>query len=316
MDVVSLYTNIPHKEAIEYTCEHYSNTLHRWKHYNTRVIAIDVGNLKKLLHLMLSNCTLEFNKEFFTQLYGTPMGAPASVRIANIFMYKLLVKFLTQYEGYKPPFIGRLIDDLFMIWNSSEKSLLTFHNSLNNFHSTIKFEINYSTVKVNFLDTTVYIEDSLIKTTLYTKPTDKKQYLAYSSNHPRHTMKAIPYSQALRYKRIITDNEILKNELDTLLHRFTSRGYPTTETTQQISKVYLLNRTDTLQYKSHTQKRLEFKIYTKGGPFLPLIITYRPEFIRNPNNLYKLLETLWQKYIKDSVEFKDTFDKTSPKIVF
>ena len=97
-----------------------------------------------------------------------------------------------------------------MIWNNSEKSLVTFYNSLNNFHSTIKFEINYSTVKVNFLDTTVYIEDYLIKTTLYTKPTDKKQYLAYSSNHPRHIMKAIPYSQALRYKRIITDNEILK----------------------------------------------------------------------------------------------------------
>jgi len=42
MDVVSLYTNIPHNEAIEYICEHYSNTLHRWKHYNTRVMAIDV----------------------------------------------------------------------------------------------------------------------------------------------------------------------------------------------------------------------------------------------------------------------------------
>jgi len=57
---------------------------------------------------MLSNCTLEFNNEYYNQLYGTPMGAPVSVRIANIFMYKLLNKFLDNYKGPKPLIIGRL----------------------------------------------------------------------------------------------------------------------------------------------------------------------------------------------------------------
>ena len=80
MDVVSLYTNIPHKEAIDYVTEHYEATLQRWHLYDTKVLKIKPEFLRQLLDLMLSNCTLEFNKEYYSQNYGTPMGAPASVR--------------------------------------------------------------------------------------------------------------------------------------------------------------------------------------------------------------------------------------------
>jgi len=48
------------------------------------------------------------------------MGAPASVRIANIFMYKLLSAFLKQYKDLKPEFLGRLVDDIFFLWNHTE----------------------------------------------------------------------------------------------------------------------------------------------------------------------------------------------------
>jgi len=37
MDVVSLYTNIPHQEAIDYVTEQYQNTLKLWPKYNTTV---------------------------------------------------------------------------------------------------------------------------------------------------------------------------------------------------------------------------------------------------------------------------------------
>lgn len=112
MDVVSLYTNIPHDEAIKYISEHYLNTLHKWKNYSVGVTPIDICLLEELLHTMLSNCTFEFNENLYKQNYGTPMGAPASVRIANIFMYKFLDNFLRQYLDHKPQHIGRLIDDL------------------------------------------------------------------------------------------------------------------------------------------------------------------------------------------------------------
>ena len=107
-----LYTNIPHNEAIEFIFEHYENTLNCWRFYKTRVLPVNTVQLKQLLQLVLSNCTLEFNNEYFSQLYGTPM----SVRIANIYRYKFLIKFLTSHNAYKPLFIDRLIDDLFFLW--------------------------------------------------------------------------------------------------------------------------------------------------------------------------------------------------------
>jgi len=107
MDVVSLYTNIPHQEAIKFVTEHYEDTLQHWHLYDTKVLKIKPDFLRQLLDLMLSNCTLEFNQEYYSQNYGTPMGAPASVRIANIFMYKFLLAFLNSYTGHIPPFIGR-----------------------------------------------------------------------------------------------------------------------------------------------------------------------------------------------------------------
>lgn len=316
MDVISLYTNIPHNEAIEFISEHYQNTLNRWRFYKTRVLPVSTVQLKQLLQLMLSNCTLTFNNEYFTQLYGTPMGAPASVRIANIYMYKLLIKFLTSYNAYKPLFIGRLIDDLFFLWEKDVIDLLDFHKKLNESHVSIKFELTYSSSKVNFLDTTIYIENNTVKTTLYTKPTDKKQYLAYSSSHPKHIMRAIPYSQALRYRRIITDDSILTTELGKLLVKFTDRGYPIEETKKQISKVQQLDRSQTLQYKTEKQKLLEFKAFTKGGAFLPLILTYRPEYVYTKYNLHKTLMNLWNNYIHNNEVLKATFGNSVPKIVY
>ena len=62
----------------------------------------------------------------------------------------------------------------------------------------------------------VLVKDGSIETDLYTKPTDKHQYLLVSSCHPQHTKRAIPFSLALRLRRICSnpDNYKLRtNEL-------------------------------------------------------------------------------------------------------
>ena len=316
MDVVSLYTNIPQDEAINYICEHYQETLHKWSLYKVKVHPVDTKTLQQLLQLMLTNCTFEFNGQYFSQLYGTPMGAPASVRIANIFMHKLLSTFLKQYTDLIPEFLGRLVDDIFFLWNHTEDKLIKFHQHLNDFHPTIKFEITYSHDKVNFLDATVYIENNIIKTTLYTKPTDKKQYLLFSSSHPKHIKTAIPYSQALRYKRIISDDTVLSEKLQMLKLKFTSRGYPSREVNKQIDRVYELERINTLKYKTIAQKRTEFKKFTNNSPFLPFILTYRPEYTETTRNIHTVLSDLWNNVQVEREEFKTTFSLITPKIVF
>ena len=98
--------------------------------------------------------------------------------------------------------ICRYIDDIFMIWTEGPDNLKIFIDYLNNMHQ-IKFTSSHSSTNVPFLDVSVPLtKDGSISTDLYTKPTDKHQHLLYSSCHPLHTKKAIPFSLALRLRRI------------------------------------------------------------------------------------------------------------------
>ena len=101
----------------------------------------------------------------------------------------------------------RYIDGIFMIWTHSVDDLQTFTTYLNNIHPTIKFTSNYSFTSIPFLDVNVSLINGKITTDLYTKPTDKHQYLLQSSCHPKHTKRAIPFSLALRLRRICSSDD-------------------------------------------------------------------------------------------------------------
>ena len=63
-------------------------------------------------------------------------------------------------------------------------------------------------------------------TDIYRKPTDANRFLEHSSFHPRHTFRSIIYSQALRYRRIINDEETLTTRLEELKEFFIQSSYP------------------------------------------------------------------------------------------
>ena len=120
-----------------------------------------------------------------------------------------------------------------MIWTEGLDNLKIFVDYLNSIHPTIKFTSSHSATNVPFLDVNVSLtNDGNICTDLYTKPTDKHQHLLYSSCHPLHTKKAIPFSLALRLRRICSTDSILTKrstlELLNLLH--TSSNEVTTAT--------------------------------------------------------------------------------------
>ena len=90
-----------------------------------------------------------------------------------------------------------------MIWTEGLDILKIFIDYLNNIHSTIKLTSSHSSTNIPFLDVSVSLtNDGSIYADLYTKPTEKHQRLLYSSCHPMHTKKAIPFSRALRLRRI------------------------------------------------------------------------------------------------------------------
>ena len=75
----------------------------------------------------------------------------------------------------------------------------------------------YIFTPITFLDVSVSLLNGKIVTVLFTKPTDKLQYLLHSSCHPIHTKRAVPFSLALRLRRICSTNETFTLRTDELI---------------------------------------------------------------------------------------------------
>jgi hypothetical protein len=97
---------------------------------------------------------------------------------------------------------------------------------LNSRVESIKFTLEWSYHKVNFLDTTVELRGNKLVTDLYTKPTDSHNYLLYNSSHPQRCKDSIPYSQFLRVRRICSSVTDFDTHVVTLQMYFIIRGYP------------------------------------------------------------------------------------------
>ena len=80
-----------------------------------------------------------------------------------------------------------------------------------------------------------------IKTDLFVKDTDTHQYLDFSSCHTFHTKKGIPYGQALRIRRIVSDDQVFDTRCEELKGWLKDRGYPDQLVEEQIGKGKLEN---------------------------------------------------------------------------
>lgn len=312
MDVTSLYTNIPHEEGCRFVCEFYEETLQFWM--DPEIPPIPSQILFELMMFILKNCTFEFHDNFYKQLFGTTMGASFSVKFANIYMFIWFRKHIASYKGISPQFLARLIDDVFFFWTDSEETLKAFIEYLNNCHDTIKFEATYSHNRVHFLDTVIYIQENQLKSTVYIKPSDKKQYLHFTSHHPPHVMQAIPFSQALRYRRIIDDDQIFDKEILSLSKFFLNRGYPRKLLHECFEKVRTIDRNSTLIYKGSIEKQLSFDKFLKGKSFLPLIIHYN--FGYKSSNIFDFLHFLWEQLIQGDETLNKVFQHEFPQVVY
>ena len=150
--------------------------------------------------MILTMNNFSFNDNHYLQIHGTAMGTKMAPSYANLFLGYFEANVL-ENAPFQPHTWLRY--DIFMIWTEGLDNLTIFIDYLNNIHSTIKFTSSHSSTNIPFLDVSVSLtNDGSISTDLYTKPTDKHQHLLYSSCHPLHTKKAIPFSLALRLRRI------------------------------------------------------------------------------------------------------------------
>ena len=258
IDVISLYTNIPHADmvqALHHFCEHT---------HSSKIPSIDI--LIQAVQHVLSNNFFTFEDQTFQQIQGTAMGTPMAPAIANLFMGWLESKILKDSPFHiEQDLWKRYIDDIFVLWTHSEKDLQTFTDFLNSLHPTIKFTVTSSTIKLPFLDILIKLEAGKLETELYTKPTDSHSYLHYSSAHPTHCKNNVPYSQFLRIRRLCSQHSDFLIHCSDLTQHLRNRGYPKHIVEKAFNKVKSIPRTQTLEYKQ--------KISTERTPF---IVTHNP----------------------------------------
>ncbi|XP_060556022.1 uncharacterized protein LOC132716717 [Ruditapes philippinarum] len=281
IDVTALYTNIPHKEGI--LAAKYALQQRSEQEPKTWI-------LLRILYFILKKTCFRFNDTFYEQIAGTTMGTKCAPSYAIIFMDKIEQEFLAKYP-ISPLVWWRYIDDIFMVWPHSREDLNAFTTALNSFHTTVKFTVDINQTSANFLDVTVKDLKGKLSTTLYTKPTDAHMYLHYSSFHPRHQKASIPYSQAVRIRRICSTDEQFEICTKQLTENLIARGYPRKLIYEAIKKAKITDLDTNVDTKA--QKEI-----------IPLIITHNPLILRTNNIISKythLLEndptlTMFNKY--------------------
>ena len=240
MDVKSLYTNIPNNEGISAVRSYLEQST--IKHLLPVIISF--------LGLILTLNNFIFNDINFLQTNGASMGTKCAPTYANLFMGKFEEMYILPKLIGKSILYLRYIDDIFLIWKGSEEELKHFIDYINQVHSKIKFDIQYSYKEINFLDTKVQITNNgQLQTTLYKKPTDRKSFLHKKSYHPPSTKQSIPYSQALRLSRICSNDTEYMKQLECLKVKFIERGYQEKDVIEQFNKATAIQRKETLIYK-------------------------------------------------------------------
>ena len=92
-------------------------------------------------------------------------------------------KFLVDFSsnGLKLDIYGRYCDDTFIPWLHGIDNLLNFKQAVDEHIKSIYSNINFTMArdykKIQFLDLTVYVENSFLKAKMFSKPTDNHEYV-------------------------------------------------------------------------------------------------------------------------------------------
>ena len=126
-------------------------------------------------------------------------------------------------------------------------------------------------------------------------------YLLHSSSHPYHAKKSIPYSLALRLRRICSKDDFFDTRSTELERYLAKRGYKNNFVKSQISRGKSIPRNDTLKENSPEIKK----------PYrVPFITTYNPAL----PNIHKVLSQ--KQPILHSTERLHEIFKETPVVAY
>ena len=256
-DVVSLFTRVPVKDAVDVICSKLSedDTL-----FERSELSVD--NIRKLMLACLECRYFLCQGSFYEQKEGAPMGLSLSVTLANAYMEHLEESVLDT-APLKPTFWRRYVDDTFILWKHGSAALETFHQHLNNFCPAIQFTLEREKEQeLPFLDVLVSHDQGKLKTSVYRKSTTSNVYLKFDSNHPMGMKAGIAKCLATRAEAVCSEASSLRKERNHICDILEANGYP-----RKFVKKAIKKKRQEPQTEADEEPRAE-KMYAKV-PYVP-----------------------------------------------
>ena len=205
-DVVSLFTNVPVNDTIEYILDEIY-VEKRLKPICSRLI------MKRLLKKLSSDCLFTINEKLVKQIDGCSMGSPLSVDLSGIFMTKLEKEVVYPTN---PILFRRYVDDIFNRKKKNEDDTLL--PKLNAYHPKIQFTVEKNLEK--FLDTKLRLENDTYITSVNR---NKKLPMHWNSKVPKKIKRNIITNDLHRAKKISSD---LDTEVKEIKNKYEIADYP------------------------------------------------------------------------------------------
>ena len=185
----------------------------------------------------------------------------------------------------RPLVYFRYLDDIFGLWDKSEREFHYFLNILNSHHPRIKLKHTLHLQQVPFLDTVVFFSEAkegykTLATKVYFKDTDRHSLLFNSSYHPRHTFSSIIKSQLIRFHRICSLPHHVEEATRTLFNALRPRGYSKRflrTIKQEVAALFKPGRPD-LPRKNNMEQRLIPLVTTFSHQLGPLSQAFKRHF--------------------------------------
>ena len=246
LDVVSLYTSIPHADGLAALKFFLDRRPHNHKQPPTHTLV-------RLAELVLTLNTFEFDGTIFEQISGIAMGTKMGPSYACLFMGHFEHQILTSYSGPTPELYKRYIDDGMGATSLPPATLTDFFQFIQNFNPAIKFTFSISPTSVVFLDISIHLHNGTFFTSVHYKETDSHSYLQYKSSHPLSTKNNIPYSQFLRLRRLCSDQDDFQSKSSEMAQFFITRNYPQEVVDRALKRAESIPRSHTLLDKGIQQ---------------------------------------------------------------
>ncbi|XP_043914349.1 uncharacterized protein LOC122790793 isoform X1 [Protopterus annectens] len=232
IDVVDLYTSIPHQEATEWV---------GMKLKDLGATNNEINIVTELLGIVLESNFFIFNEEIFLQKQGVAMGSPCGASVANIFMAFWEHKYILSNSTFNEQLrlYTRYLDDIFILFkgNATEADVLVDY--MNHTTKFLKFTHCFSVQEIDYLDVNLNKDD--ISRTYMSKVFRKTTYcnsiLHFTSQHPFKQKKAIIKGQLVRAVCMCNSSSAFGQECSFLKNQFLNRGYPVTLIDEIITEI-------------------------------------------------------------------------------